>query len=158
MLATVNKSTDFMLIKFRPDYLNLASKCCRAELLSIAEDRRNIYMRAFAIRTLGRSRLNDQDSELIAPLRQWTVDPVPSVRAAAAYLWTDYPSAEATAVLREMSSDKSPEVRRSVAYSIGISQNSELKDVLERLWSDKTLSLSREVPFRREDGTPVPTF
>jgi len=137
MLSTVSSATKLPVMEFQPGFKNPAA-CCREQLIALANSTSGAakYYRAAAIRSLGRTRLNDQDTVLLDPLRKWSRDPDSRVRAAATFLWIDFPSAESVEMMRSLSSDTSPEVKTAVAYSIGISQSAALVDVLERLLSE----------------------
>ena len=119
------------------NYTNPSAAYCRPQLLSLANSTAApASLRAQAIRALGRSRDNDADTALVAPLRNWSADAEPLVRAAAAMLWADYPSQEAAATLQSLATDKSPAVRIAAAYAIGFSQASDLLPKLDALLAD----------------------
>jgi len=125
------------------DYFNSSAYECRAELLAVANSVRarahfsNAEARAQAIRALGRSRKDDADTELMESLRVWTGDDEPVVRAAAAMLWCDFPSREATVRIHVLASDKSPIVRAAAAYAIGCLQMTDFLPQLDQLLDDE---------------------
>lgn len=141
-LATVGKG-NFLRRGYGtyPDnYRNPSAFRCRKELVALAQTSSSTDIRALAIRALGRSRENDQDTALLQPLQQWTADSAAPVRAAAAVLWSDYPSPEASAALRSLADDKAPAVRTAAAYAIGFSQVADLLPVVDRLLADSDKS------------------
>ncbi len=103
MLQTVSRGANFPALDFKPGYENPAA-CCREPLIAFANSATTVskYHRAAAIRSLGRTRLNAQDTALLDPLRKWSRDPDPSVRAAATFLWIDFPSEESVPSYREV--------------------------------------------------------
>jgi HEAT repeat protein len=123
-------------------YDNPSARACRAQLVALANSRASTVLRSQAIRALGLSRENERDNALIVPLRVWSVDAEGSVRAAAAVLWADYPSKEATATIQSLAQDKDPLVRGGAAYGIGCGQVSELLGSLDAMLSDSDQHVS----------------
>jgi hypothetical protein len=134
-LATIGKGTLLPRghAKF-PDNWNNADACkLRAPLLEAADKGTTTAVRSRAIRALGLCK----DPSLLEPLRRWSNDPAPEIRAAAAMLWCDFPGDEAHEQLTRMAGDADASVRRSVAAALGCLQSPELLRVLEALLRDK---------------------
>jgi len=131
------------------DYFNSSGYECRAQLLAVANSVRarahfsNAETRSQAIRALGRSRKDEADTELLEPLRVWTGDDEPVVRAAAAMLWCDFPSREATVRIHVLAGDKSPIVRAAAAYAIGSLQLTDFLPQLDQLLDDEDAAVGR---------------
>jgi hypothetical protein len=131
------------------DYFNSSAYECRAQLLAVANSVRarahfsNAETRAQAIRALGRSRKDEADTELLDPLRAWTSDDEQVVRAAAAILWCDFPSREATVRIHVLASDKVPIVRAAAAYAIGCLQLTDFLPQLDQLLDDEDAAVRR---------------
>lgn len=124
-------------------YLNPSAIGCRTQLLTLAQTSFSAAIRGQAIRALGKSRENEQDRTLVEPLRKWTVDAAAPVRAAAAVLWSDYPSKEATAALGSLAGDKEPAVRTAAAYAVGFAQLTDLLPTLDHMLVDPDASTRR---------------
>ncbi|MFI5381393.1 MAG: HEAT repeat domain-containing protein [Tepidisphaerales bacterium] len=138
-LATVGKGNAIRrgYGTYPANYTNPSAAYCRPQLVALANTATApATLRAQAIRSLGRSRDNDRDTALLAPLRSWSGDPEPQVRAAAAVLWSDYPSKDASATIQSLAADQSPVVRTAAAYAIGFSQTTELLPTLDALLAD----------------------
>jgi hypothetical protein len=144
-LATVGKGKTLRrgFGTYPANYANPSALRCRAQLVALAQSSSTADIRALAIRALGRSRANEQDRALVEPLRRWTTDAAALVRAAAAVLWSDYPSKEATAALESLAGDKDPAVRADTAHAIGFSQLTELLPIVDRLLADPDESVHR---------------
>lgn len=150
-LATVGKGQSLKrgMGTYPADYFNSSAFECRAQLLAVANSVRarahfsNAETRAQAIRALGRSRKDEADADLLEPLRAWTGDDEPAVRAAAAMLWCDFPSREATVRIHVLASDKSPIVRAAAAYAIGCLQLTDFLPQLDQLLDDEDAAVAR---------------
>lgn len=144
-LATVGKGKTLRrgFGTYPANHANPSALRCRAQVVALAGSSSSADIRALAIRALGGSRVNAQDRALVEPLHRWTTDPAAPVRAAAAVLWSDYPSKEATAALEGLARDKEPAVRAATAHAIGFSQLTELLTVLDRLLADPDEAVHR---------------
>jgi hypothetical protein len=131
------------LSTFPTDYFNSSAHECREQLLNVASSKAAPQTRSQAIRALGRSRKNEADTELLEPLRAWTGDDEPAVRAAAVMLWSDFPSREATVRIHVLASDKSPIVRAAAAYAIGCLQLTDFLPQLDQLLDDEDAAVAR---------------
>jgi len=144
-LATVGKGKVLRrgFATYPDNHSNRSAYRYRAHLVKLAQSPSSADIRALAIRALGRSRQNEKDTALIEPLRQWTADQMAPVRAAAAILWSDYPSKEATAALESLAGDEAPAVRTASAHAVGFSQIAELLPILDRMLADPDELASR---------------
>jgi hypothetical protein len=133
-LATVGKGNLLSRghSKYPEKWENVDARKALDRLMEVAEKGKDTGLRARAIRAMGLTR----EQRVREGLRKWSVDPAAEVRAAAAVVWADFPSAETCGKLTELAADKDSSVRRSVAAAVGFLQEPALVGLLEKFLKD----------------------